>query len=150
MLFILDMLHTIEQLIYLSVARFLMENIISEWRQSINNPLGSSKRGLNKLRTYCCFKSDFKVEHYCTLIMPPSHRSALSKFRCGVAPLRIETGRFEQLPVSQRTCPLCNSGEVETEYHVLLHCTTYNDIRVEFFDHMVRTVPNFFSISDNY
>ena len=30
-------------------------------------------------------------------IRPKLQRSALAKFRCGVAPLRIETGRYERL-----------------------------------------------------
>ena len=30
--------------------------------------------------------------------MPLRHRSAFAKFRCGVAPLRIETGRYENKP----------------------------------------------------
>jgi len=127
--------------------KFFMEKFICEWHQSINSPIGSSRRGFNKLRTYCCFKTEFKVEHYCTLIMPPSHRSALSKFRCGVAPIRLETGRFEKLPESERICPLCNSGEVESESHVLLKCPIYSDIRTELFENMVRAVPNFFDVS---
>ena len=52
--------------------------------------------------------------------MPFCHRSALSKFRCGVAPLTIETGRYINLPVSERTCPFCKDL-VETEMHVNLY-----------------------------
>ena len=33
--------------------------------------------------------------------MPQSHRSAFAKFRSGVAPLRIETGRYERLRVNE-------------------------------------------------
>ena len=36
-----------------------------------------------------------------------SHRSALAKFRCGVAPIRSETGRYENLSVNERFCPFC-------------------------------------------
>ena len=62
--------------------------------------------------------SRFCVEKYCLLIMPPKHRSALSKFRCGVAPIRIETGRYENLTENERVCPFCNC--IEDEVHVLL------------------------------
>ena len=30
--------------------------------------------------------------------------SAMAKFRTDVAPLRIETGRYEDLPEAERTC----------------------------------------------
>jgi len=53
-----------------------------------------------------------------------AHRSSLAKFRCGVAPLRIETGRYEKLPVHERKCPFCKTV-VESELHALLNCPMY-------------------------
>ena len=60
------------------------------------------------------------------MFLPRKHRSALSKFRFGVAPL--ETGRYEGLEVDQSICPICHSS-VEDEKHVLLHCPLYVDFR---------------------
>lgn len=67
----------------------------------------SSRRGNcgNKLRTYKLFKTGFKVEEYCKILLPLNHRSAFAKFRCGVAPIKIETGRYESLAVEERVCP---------------------------------------------
>lgn len=61
--------------------------------------------------------------------MTAKHRSALSKIRCGVAPIRVETGSVENLPVNEndRLCPFCNT--VEEEIHVLLDCNRYDNIR---------------------
>ena len=67
------------------------------------------------------------------MLLPYKHRSALAKFRCGVAPIRLETGRYERLAVNNRICPLCNR-EVENEVHVLLKCPQYTDIRQTLFD----------------
>ena len=62
------------------------------------------RNGNNKLRTYC--KNIFQTEFYVKNIMIRSHRSALAKFRSGVAPIRIETGRYQKLPVNElRLCP---------------------------------------------
>ena len=104
----------------------MFEKYKNDWLVSINAPLGNSGRGGNKLRTYCTFKNQFEAEKYCKLILPKRHRSALCKFRCGVAPLRLETGRYEGLPVNRRICPFCfQSGidTIETEGHVLLVCS---------------------------
>ena len=49
-----------------------------------------------KLRTYKLFKHTYNTEQYLLQKMPQRHRSAFSKFRCGVAPLKIETGRYEK------------------------------------------------------
>ena len=64
--------------------------------------------------------------------MPRAHRSALSKFRLGVAPIRVETGRYERLPVSERICFHCKTC-VEDELHVLIDCPLYNELRLNFF-----------------
>ena len=65
---------------------------IDKWHMQINNNNGWTGSGGNKLRTYKLFKQSFHTEQYCEIIMSHSHRSALAKFRCGVAPLRLETG----------------------------------------------------------
>ena len=72
----------------------------------------------NKLRKYQLFKSSCETEKFCQMIMPQSHRSAFAKFRSGVAPLRIETGRYEGLCINDRTCPFCKNCS-EDEFHVL-------------------------------
>jgi hypothetical protein len=108
-----------------------MGDFISSWRMNVNSVVGPSGRGRNKLRTYSTLKNDFETESYCKIIMPPRHRAAFAKFRCGVAPLRLETGRYEGLPIADRVCPFCDN--VESEEHVLLECNMYNDLRAELF-----------------
>ena len=68
----------------------------ADWLSTIRNQEGSRGQGGNKPRTYCLFKSKYLAEPYCELFLPAKHRHALAKFRCGVAPLRIETGRYER------------------------------------------------------
>ena len=68
-----------------------------KWRELVNNQNATQGQGRNKLRTYSKFKDEYKCEPYLMQSIPKSHRSALAKFRCGVAPIRIETGRFERL-----------------------------------------------------
>ena len=118
-----------------------------EWRQSINNVKDKSGKGRNKLRRYCTYKQIFCVEKYCLLIMPPKHRSALSKFRCGVAPIRIETGRYENLKENERVCPFCNC--IEDEIHVLLYCNLYADVRQFLFDKAVSINSTFLTLNDD-
>ena len=101
------------------------------WYESVHSPIWPTGRGNNKLRTYALFKTDFEAEKYCQKLLPHRHRAAFAKFRCGAAPLRIETGRFENKPLEERKCPFCDI--VETESHVLLDCDTYSDLRQDIF-----------------
>ena len=66
------------------------------------------------------------------MILPLAHRSAFAKFRCGVAPLRLETGRYEGLPDDELKCPFCRVY-VEDEKQVLLQCDKCDTIRRNLF-----------------
>ena len=62
-------------------------------------------------------------------------RALLFKFRAGIAPLRIETGRYEStkgIPVCKRTCLCCNQG-IEDEQHFLCTCPSFSSVRDELF-----------------
>ena len=74
--------------------------------------------------------------------MSQSHRAAFAKFRAGVAPLRIETGRYEGLHQSRRVCPFCQAY-VEDEYHLIFDCDLYNELRQELFQTAVIHNPFF-------
>lgn len=50
-----------------------------------------------KLRTYKLLKSNYEVEHYRKIHMSYAQRSAYAKFRCCVAPIKLETGRYKWL-----------------------------------------------------
>ena len=79
--------------------------------------------------------------------MPFSWRSAFAKFRTGVAPLRLETGRYENLAVNQRTCFNCKES-VESEQHVLLKCPLYEDLREFVYNEAFSINSSFYSLSD--
>ena len=72
------------------------------------------------------------MEEYCKILLPLKHRSAFAKFRCGVAPIKIETGRYERLAVAERICHFCSN--IEVEMHVILDCSVYTDLRVTLLD----------------
>ena len=52
----------------------------------------------------------------------------MAQFRCGILPLRLETGRFVGEPEYQRICKMCDSGQVENELYFLLECQFYNEL----------------------
>ena len=63
-----------------------------------------------------------------------SYKQILVKFRGGLLDLRANSERFENMPLEDRTCNLCNM-EVETEYHFLLICIYYHSLRKQYFPH---------------
>ena len=61
-----------------------------------------------------------------------SERSALSKIPLSAHSLEIENGRHFSIPVDERLCLTCNTGEIEDEQHFLSICKTYLSIRSQF------------------
>ena len=80
--------------------------------------------------------------------MSRARRSPLAKFRCSVAPLRIETGRYERIPCDMRYCFHCLT-KVESEEHVLLECPLYRDIRQELYSKIEIPAITFDALSNN-
>ena len=52
-------------------------------------------KGRNKLGTYNSFKSEYGV--FVKVLVPFKDRSVFAKFRCEVAPITFETGRYENI-----------------------------------------------------
>ncbi len=77
------------------------------------------------MRTYRKHKTEFKAEDYLIKVMNRKHCSALAKFRDGVVPIRLETGRYESLEVDERICPMCKN-KIEREGHVITRCPSYS------------------------
>jgi hypothetical protein len=109
------------------VENELMCEYIADWKVQVNRDYANNRvnRG-NKLRRYRHLKSGIVAEEYVKYVMYFQHRSAMVKFRCGVAPIRIETGRYEGLDIESRTCFNC-CNQVED---VLLQCPAYDMIHL--------------------
>lgn len=123
---------------------------LEKWKNDVHRQNAVRGEGKNKLRTYRMYKKEYKTEHYVKTIMSRGQRSALAKFRCGVAPIRIETGRYEhtRLPANLRICQICNNG-IEDEKHVILDCPLNTDLRNELFVAANICNNNFNSLSDD-
>jgi hypothetical protein len=122
----------------------LMIEWTGNWKAEVNRE-HSRTAGSNKLRHYKRFKNEFGVEDYVSIIHY-NHRSAFAKFRCGVAPIRVETGRYEGLVRESRTCFHCKDV-VEDEMHVLLVCPLYDVIRHSLIHEALFVFSDFNSLS---
>ena len=88
-----------------------------------------------KLRTYIQYKNNYDTEPYVKRLQNRRERSLLAQFRLGVLPLRIETGRFRNLPCEQRICQICDMNKVEDEFHFIMECPIYQFLRDRLFNH---------------
>ena len=68
-----------------------MAKHIFKWKNNLEREKAIRGNGKNKLKTYRIFKSNYFTEKYLH-IKSPRLRSAMAKFRCGIAPINIEIG----------------------------------------------------------
>lgn len=116
--------HTSPYLINLIKTRIL-DNYYQSWYANINNT--------SKLETYCLIKHTFGFEEYLDFIKDKKIRISLTQFRVSSHDLNIEVGRYTNITRNQRICTNCSMNILECEYHFLLVCPKYRDLRIKFF-----------------
>ena len=77
-------------------------------------------------------KFDIQQEDYLSSV-PLEKRRWLTKFHGSNSDLRIETGRWQNIPRQARVCNMCNNGNVEDEFHALVQCQAYNKEREDLY-----------------
>jgi hypothetical protein len=92
----------------------------------------TAKSDMSKLTLYNMYKTEFRREIYLDLDIPRRLRRFLAKFRTSCHNLEIEIGRRHNIPKEERFCSLCGleNHKVEDEYHFLLECNAYANVRV--------------------
>ncbi len=105
----------------------------------------------SKLQFYRTLKSHYELEDYLQSVRDTKQRRILTKYRLSEHRLAIETGRHRKswLPGEQRVCVHCETGEIETETHFLLHCHKYLSIRNIYVNKLTNFRNSFTAISES-
>ncbi len=96
---------------------------------------------LSKTNIYRSFKIDHGFEQYLNMLSD-SNRIPLCKFRCGNHRLPVETGRWYGIDRQHRTCDKCDSNTIGDEFHFVLQCKFYQNLRSELIPRFYWTRPN--------
>ena len=86
----------------------------------------------DKLTNYSEFKSLLDLELYLKVVPQKKYVQALARLRCSNHDLMIEKGRLLNVPKHERFCSYCRVNGlllIETEYHFVMECKLYSDIR---------------------
>ena len=86
----------------------------------------------NKYLLYKHLINNFDIQIYLKKSIPISLQRLLTKFRLSYHDLFVETGRHKNIPRYNRICSLCNKQDIEDEYHFILICPVYDEIRHKF------------------
>ena len=141
-----DKTNSIQQLCSL-ISNTCQNKCKQEWFTDVQRVNAKRGQGQSKLRTYKLFKCEYEPEAYVIKVQSTQSRSAMARFRSGVAPINLEIGRFFNIPTNQRFCNFCPDC-IEDESHVLLHCSMYAQLRRALFVPAEYFNSNFKNLND--
>ena len=116
------------------IKQRLRDQFVQTWSASLQT--------MSKLECYLRYKQTFEFEKYLHTVMNDKLRQNLTAFRLVSHRLEIETGRHNNIPREQRLCRICNMKQPESEYHFLLVCPAYHDLRLKYFPRSYISWPN--------
>ena len=111
----------------------MKKKYIAYWKHSLCNS--------QKLEFYNTIKDSYTPSPYLHLTRKNPNRKTLVKLRISNHKLLIETGRYNNVPRSDRLCTICGHN-VEDETHFLFHCPRYSSLRDNFFSKIDHVISN--------
>ena len=117
-----------------SVKQRITDIFIQKWISELSDS--------TRARSYILF-ADFKLQSYLSDVNIVKYRTALSRIRVSAHRLEIETGRWHKpvaIPHCDRKCLACNL--LEDEFHFILECQLYKDLRKQYLKQYYYTAPN--------
>ena len=66
-----------------------------------------------------------------------------TKLRLSSHKFLVERARWHKvkIPYAKRTCTLCSSGDIEDEYHIVLICENFRDVRLKYIKPFITIDP---------
>jgi exonuclease III len=102
-----------------------------------------------KLRTYKLFKTEVRIEPYLNFNLPRNIYKSIARFRLSSHNLHIELGRHKRpyIPANERHCRRCDSDLVEDEFHCLMICKKWDNLRISLLEKASEHIENFLVLS---
>ena len=116
----------------------IKQRILDQYQQKWYSEINNSQR----LFYYRMYKHQLTCEQYLNSQLDNKFKYSLTRFRTSSHDLEIEKGRYNRIRREDRLCKLCNLNQIETEYHFLLICPFYRDLRLQYIKRYYQTWPN--------
>lgn len=129
--------------VYIFLREFthrVKQEYILKWQYNLEQ---SSKLSLYRMLSVECDT----MQPYLYRVDLKYYRSGLAKLRCSSHNLRIEKGRHSDELMANRVCEIClktrNMYILEDEYHFVMSCPSYNNLRQTYIADWVNTPSTF-------
>ena len=103
-------LHIKQKAVKRGISRILSDIYFQEWNEKVNIP--------SKGKQYLLFKDNLNFEKY-FINVSIFYYAKIVKYWTGNHRLPFETGRWDDTPLNERKCNVCNKSYIDDEYHHL-------------------------------
>ena len=86
-----------------------------------------------KLKTYLKIYDERDPKAIISTYLTRYQHSLLAKFKLGILPLEIESGRWKDTPLEYRQCKLCKECLLGDEFHFAFYCDKLQEERTNMF-----------------
>lgn len=128
--------------VFLNILRQrLNDNFVQNW----HSRLVESRRSI----FYREIVVNFAFQEYFESINICKYRNTMSRLILSSHNLAVESGRWhkpQSIPFNDRKCSVCHI--LEDEYHLLLECSIYKDIRIKYINKYFWNRPNMFKLKE--
>ena len=106
----------------------IKERMLDTFKQLCYSKTMSTPKGL----LYQHLLYEFRLQKYLRLPMETRYIKEICKIRICAHKLNVESGRYRNIERSERICTLCNVNVIEDEYHFIIECPQYKDLRCKY------------------
>ena len=136
-----DIFENVHSLSSKYVICIVKERLTDVYKQNILSDITSS----SKCYMYKHLIDHVTLQNYLTKPIFNQYKKFISKLRLSSHCLYIETGRHQKIPIEKRICQTCKE-DVEDEFHFMLKCPSYKDLRLKFLKPYYFTRPSVFKL----
>ena len=124
-------------------VQYFRQRLIDNYTQSCFSLIANA----SSLQVYKYLKDTLQYEIYLD-ILPPDLRFFITRLRTSSHSLRIQTCRFSEkrIPRNERVCLLCTSGETEDEFHFVLKCPFFDQLRKKYIKEYYHIRPSTYKL----
>ena len=122
--------------------RIIKNRLIDIYRQNIMASIENSA----KCSMYRHLVDNFCIQYYLTKPLDTYCKQLITRYRTSSHSLYIERGRHNNVPRNMRICNHCSLNDIEDEFHFILKCPLYKDIRKRYIKQFYHVKPNVFKL----
>ena len=123
------------------VLAIVKQRLIDIHNQNILSDINSS----SKCSMYRHLIDHVTLQEYLCKPIYMQYKKFICKLRLSSHCLAIETGRYKNIPFDKRICSFCKE-DIEDEFHFMLKCPAYHDLRVQFLKPYYYRRPSVFKL----